>query len=84
MNELISYDTIVAAKSGDSIAMDVILKHYAPMITAHSIRPVYDQFGNCFEVIDEDMRQRIEAALVYEIVFRFDPTQLPLDEVIEE
>lgn len=83
MRDLIPCETILAAKAGDFEAMDIVLKHYAPLITKHSIRVFYDKFGNCCEVVDEDMRQRIEAELAYQIIYHFDPTQLPPEETLE-
>lgn len=84
MAELIPYHTILAAKAGDVEAMDVILKHYAPFLTKHSIRTFYDKFGNSYELVDEDMRQRIETNLIYQIIYNFDPTLLPPGVTLEE
>ncbi len=77
MSKLISYETILAAKAGDSEAMQTILKHYAPYIAAHSKRALFDEYGNRYEVVDEEIRQRIEAKLMSSIIFDFDPYKQP-------
>ncbi len=76
-NNLIPYETILAAKSGDAEAMEKILNHYAPYIIACSKRTMYDEYGNKYEVVDDEIRQRIEAKLMYGIIFDFDPYKLP-------
>lgn len=78
MSDRISYDVIVAAKNGDSIAMTAILRHYAPYIAAHSRRRFYDEYNNSYEFIDEEIRQRIEAKLMIQIFYKFDPTRMPV------
>lgn len=84
MNKLIPYHIILAAKAGDKSAMDAILKHYEPMITQCSKRPELDEYGNTYEIVDTYMKSRIEAAVAYEILYNFDPTQLPSGETIED
>lgn len=82
MGSPISYETIVAAKSGDAEAMKKILRHYERYVIVHSMRALYDEYGNHYEVIDQDIRQRIEAKLIYQIIHRFDPTKMPAEESI--
>ena len=84
MADLIPYATILAAKNGDAEAMQRMLKHYAPYIAIRAKRPFYDELGNYCELVDEDIRQRIEAKLIYQIVTKFDPTQLPPGENLED
>ena len=84
MNKLIPYHIILAAKAGDKSAMDAILKHYEPMITQCSKRPALDEYGNTYEIVDTYMKSRIEAAVAYEILYNFEPTQLPPEETIED
>lgn len=76
----IPYGRIVAAKSGDPEAMAIILRHYAPYIASCAKRPFYDDYGNRYEIVDEDIRQRIEAKLMIQIVYQFDPYRLPASE----
>lgn len=77
MHRLISYQTIVAAKNGDSIAMSAILRHYAYYINYYSRRTYVDTFGNHHGIVNEEIKQRIEAKLMFQIIDRFDPTRLP-------
>ena len=60
MGNRIPYATIVAAKSGNAEAMSEILRHYERYIIIHSMRVLYDEHGNHYEVLDHELRQRIE------------------------
>ena len=77
MPKKITYQTIVAAKAGDSLAMAMILRHYSGYINCYSRRTYIDKFGNRYEIVNEEIKQRIEAKLMYQIIDRFDPTRLP-------
>ncbi len=84
MNEkLIPYETIVAAKQGDSEAMSQILRHYEPYILRCSQRTFYDEYGNQYQVVDEEIKNRIQARLMYQIIYAFDPFKLPEGETLE-
>lgn len=80
MANLIPYHTILAAKAGDGEAMATILRHYAPYIIRFSKRSALNDSGNLVETVDEDIRQRIEAKLMYQIIYKFDPNRLPDEE----
>lgn len=84
MSNLIPYHTILAAKAGDTEAMDAILKHYEPFITQLATRSATDKYGNSYEVVDSYMKDRIEADLKYQIIYNFDPMKLPPGETIED
>lgn len=77
MPNLIPYQIILSAKAGDGKALQIILRHYSSYIAFFSKRSFYDEFGNCYELVDEDIRQRIEAKLMYQIITKFDPYQCP-------
>ncbi len=77
MSNLIPYPTILSAKSGDPNSLKIIIRHYTSYIAYFSRRSFYDDFGNCYELVDEDIRQRIEAKLIYQIITKFDPYQCP-------
>lgn len=83
MGSRIPYATIVAAKSGDAEAMRKILRHYERYIIAHSMRVLYDEYGNHYEVLDNELRQRIETKLIFQIISKFDHTRIPSGETIE-
>lgn len=74
---MIRYEIIIAAKQGDSEAIAMVVKHYASYIRTRSKRNYYDHFGNRREYVDEYVEDEIEAALVQQIVFKFDPTRKP-------
>lgn len=84
MIELIPYHIILAAKDGDSIAMETILNHYNPLIVKYATRRTHDEYGNSYTIVDEDMRARIIAELIFQIIYNFDPTRLPHGEVLED
>ena len=84
MPKPIPYQTILAAKAGDSEAMAAILQHYSRYIIYYSRRTFFDRYGNRYELVDEDIKQRIEAKLIYQIIYKFDPTRLPPGQVLDE
>lgn len=84
MSKLISYHIILAAKAGDKVAMDAILQHYDPYFTQLATRPAIDQYGNCYDVVDKYMKDRIAAACLHEFIYTFDPMKLPAGETIED
>ena len=62
---------ILAAANGDESALAAVLSHYQGYIRFLSMRPMKDVYGNVFLCIDEDMRHRLEAKLLYSIVTNF-------------
>ena len=80
----IPYETILRAKYGDPEAMKMVLRHYSRYISHYSKRPFYDSYGNCLEIVDEDIRQRIEAKLMFQIIYKFDASRLPDGEILEQ
>ena len=84
MSNLVPYHVILAAKAGDSEAVEIILKHYDSLITKYATRPVRDEYGNTYNMVDRDMKMRIAADLIYQIIYTFDPQKFPPDETLEE
>lgn len=82
MVDLVPYHVILAAKGGDSIAMEAILDHYSPLIAKYATRRTYDEFENAYMIVDEDMKARIVAELIFQIIYNFDPMQLPCGEAL--
>lgn len=78
-DELIPYGVIVAAKGGDGEAMSQISRHYEPYIIRCSLRTFYDEYGNQYQVVDEGIKNRIQAKLMYQIIYDFDPFRLPTE-----
>ena len=65
---LVPFPVIVAASSGDIVAMNVVLKHYSAYIAALATRTLYDEYGNPHLCVDEDMRRRLETKLITKIL----------------
>ena len=80
--KLIPYETILTAKRGEAEAMIAIIKHYRNYIAHFSRRTFYDEYGNSYEVVDEEIMQRIEAKLMVSIFYKFDPERLPEGETL--
>lgn len=79
-DKLIPYEVIVAAKGGDNEAMSQILHHYEPYIIRCSQRIFYDEYGNRYQVVDEEIKNRIQAKLMYQLIYDFNPFRLPAGE----
>ena len=67
-NGLLPYPVIVSASQGDILAMNVVLSHYEPYIARLSMRTSFDEYGNPHTTVDEDMRSRLEAKLIEQVL----------------
>ena len=67
-NGLLPYPVIVSASQGDILAMNVVLSHYEPYIARLSMRTSIDEYGNPHTTVDEDMRSRLEAKLIEQVL----------------
>ena len=67
-NETIPFPIIAAAASGDVDAINTVLKKYEGYIAQLSTRRLYDEDGNAFAVVDEEMRRRLETKLITKIL----------------
>ena len=83
MDNNISYQAILAAKAGDSIAMEQVLRHYDSYITMCAQRTMTDEYGNHRVAVDMELKGRLQSKLRLQIIYKFDPTRLPEGEVIE-
>ena len=61
---LLPYPVIIAATKGDPEAMAIVVKHYESYITSLSMRKLYDERGNVYWGIDEDIRGRLRSRLM--------------------
>ncbi len=77
MRDKVPYKIIIAAKNGDAEAMQAIFWHYQGYIAYFSRRSGHGQGGEPITYVDEDIRERIEATLMYAIVSRFDAERPP-------
>jgi hypothetical protein len=55
---------ILAAASGNTDALCVVVNHYKGYINALSTMRLYDECGNTYFVMDEDLRQELEMRLI--------------------
>ena len=62
---------ILAAISGDEIALATVVLHYQGYIHVLATRPLKDDYGNERLCIDKDMQLRLEAKLIYAIITGF-------------
>ena len=62
---------IRAAAKKNKKALNAVLSHYRGYIRFLAMRPVKDEYGNEFLCVDENMRLRLEAKLLYSIVTCF-------------
>lgn len=61
---LLPYPVIIAATKGDPEAMAIVVKHYESYIASLSMRKLYDERGNVYWGIDEDIRDRLRSRLM--------------------
>lgn len=82
-NKYIPYQIIISAKHGDPEAMKAILHHYERYINHFSKRVEYDDCGNSYDIVDSEIKQRIEEKLMLGIIYKFDCDRLPEGETLE-
>lgn len=83
-NGRIAYETIVAAKNGDTEAICEILRHYERYICHFAKRTVYDADGYPHSIIDDNRRKQIEAEYLSVLLLHYDPNRLPKGETLEQ
>ena len=59
---------IHAASSGDSEAMEQVLRYYEDYINKLCIRTLYDSNGIPYVCVDEYMKHRLEIKLIHSII----------------
>ena len=68
VSDLLTFQTIQAASSGDIEAINDVLKHYEGYIIKLSTRRVYDESGNVFYCVDETLKRRLEIKLITKVL----------------
>lgn len=63
-HSLLPYAVIQAATKGDPDAIAAVLRHYAGYIAKLSQRRLYDESGNTYLCVDEEIRHRLEIKLI--------------------
>ena len=61
---LLPYPVIIVATKGAPEAMAIVVKHYESYIASLSMRKLYDERGNVYWGIDEDIRDRLRSRLM--------------------
>ena len=61
---LVPYPIILAATKGDPEAMKLAVQHFSGYIASLSMRKLYDERGNAYYGVDEDIRERLQAKLM--------------------
>ena len=67
---LVPNPIILAATKGDPEAMKLVVQHFSGYIASLSMRKLYDERGNAYYGVDEDIRERLQAKLM-RTVLRF-------------
>ena len=67
---LVPYPILLAATKGDPEAMKLVVQHFSGYIASLSMRKLYDERGNAYYGVDEDIRERLQAKLM-RTVLRF-------------
>lgn len=62
-NALVPYPVIVAATKGK-----MVLQHFSGYIARLSMRKLYDERGNVYFGIDNDIRERLQAKLMMAVL----------------
>ena len=65
---LVPYPVIVAATKGDPDAMKMVLQHFSGYIARLSMRKLYDERGNVYFGVDEDIGERLQAKLMLAVL----------------
>ena len=58
------FAVIVAATNGDEAAIQEILDFFDGYISKLSLRKLYDEYGNVCMVVDADLKNRVQTALL--------------------
>ena len=70
-HELLPYPVILAATKGDPEAMRMVVQYYNSYIAYLSMQKLRTESGNIYYGIDEDLRERLQAKLMW-VVLQFD------------
>ena len=72
-----SYYQISSAMDGNENAIENILAFYDPYISKCCLRPLYDEYGNVYIVVDMELKGRIREALI-KMILNFDISDIEL------
>ena len=74
-----SYYLLSQAMDGNETAIEKILAFYDPYISKCCLRPLYDEYGNVYIVVDMELKGRIREALI-KMMLDFDVELEPTEE----
>mgnify|MGYP000003789024 FL=1 len=66
-----SYYQISSAIDGNENAIENVLAFYDPYISKCCLRPLYDEYGNVYIVVDMELKGRVREALI-KMILDFD------------
>lgn len=66
--KLIPFPIIKAAREGDAVAIQFILKHYEGYIAKLSTKLLTDEYSNGYYFVDKDMQEKLTTALLQMIL----------------
>jgi hypothetical protein len=72
-NNHLPFKLVASAANGNETAIEKILDFYDGYISKLSLRPMYDEYGNVYIVIDSELKGRIQEA-VMKMVLNFQIT----------
>ncbi len=77
--KLPAYRLISSAADGNEQSIEKILAFYDPYISKCCMRPLYDEYGNIYIVVDMELKGRIREALI-KMMLDFDIGLEPIEE----
>ena len=66
--ELLPLSVIEAARAGDPLAVERVLRYYEGYINKLCTRTLYDDCGQLHVCVDEYMKHRLENKLIYSVL----------------
>lgn len=70
-DKLLPFEVIEAAVDGSPEALSKVLDHFQKYILKMSMRVYYDEFGQSYQAVDEEMKRQIKCRLIAQIVQKF-------------
>lgn len=64
----VPFSVISASAKGSEKDIQRVLKHYEGYISKLCLRPLYDEFGNVYMVVDNELKGRMHSALIQMIL----------------
>lgn len=67
-NSKLTYPVIAAAADGNVDAINTVLKEYEGYIAKLSTKKLYDENGNVYEIVDDELRRHLETKLIIKVL----------------